>query len=133
MTLPAVSAGISEEEADWTARQLRDEIKGLRGYKLLAAGDMAQLASAHCGDSRCGAQFGRALDQQAMVVSRLDKVGDPNVPGSGGFALTVKMINVADGTVSSSETISAMRLDDLKPQLPDLFQRMTEQSPESPR
>ncbi len=129
VTLPAFGVGISQEELDWVVRRLRREMRRLRGYDLMSEKEMAQLASRPCGDVNCGTNFGRALNLQAMVVSRLYRVGDPQTPGSGGFALTVQLINVNDGTVSSSEAISATRLKDLKPQLPDLFQRMTEQAP----
>ena len=50
-------------------------------------------------------------------------MGDPATPNAG-YALSVQMINVSDGSVSSSGTVSAIRLDDIAPQIAGLVAQM---------
>jgi len=130
VSFPLGTQGVSLEEADWMGRQLRDELKRQRGYELVTEKEMAQLSAEPCGDADCGARFGRALKVPAMVVSRLEKVGDPQNPSAAtGFKLSVMLVNVDAGTASSSETIAGFNLDDLKSQLPGLFARLTAPAP----
>jgi hypothetical protein len=133
VAFPAGSPNMSLEEADWMGRQLRDAVKRQRGYDLVSEKEMAQLASEPCGDADCGARFGRALKVPAMVVSRLEKVGDPQDPAATtGFKLTVQLVGVDAGTAISSETIAGFKLDDLKTQLPGLLIRLTAPAPALP-
>lgn len=117
VSFPLMGKGISQEEAAWTAGQVRAAVKKLRGYDLFPEKDMEQLAYTPCGDAECGTRYGRALKLPAMVVSRLEKSG-------AGFALGVQMINVADGTVAASDAASAATLEELKGQIPALLEQL---------
>jgi len=118
VSFPMFGAGISQEEASWVAGQLRGGMRRLRGYDLMSEKDMEQLAYEPCGDADCGTRYARALKLQAYVVSRLEKSGS-------GFSLGVQMINVADGTVASSDSVSAASLEDLRGQIPAVLDRLT--------
>ncbi len=122
VTFPALGAGVSQEEASWAADRLREDVKKLRDYDLFPAKDMAQLAFDPCGDADCGTRFGRALRLQAVVVSRLEKTAV-------GYSLGVSFVNVADGTVAASDSVSAASLDALKPEIPVLLKRITAPPP----
>ena len=126
VTFPQAGAGVSQEEASWTAAQLRAGVKKLRGYDLFPEKAMEQLATSPCGDAECGTRYGRALKLPAMVVARLEKAG-------AGFALGVQMINVADGTAAASDSVSAGSLEDLKTQIPALLQRLVAPATPSPQ
>ncbi len=117
VTYPMFGTGISQEEAGWVAGQLRAGVAKLRGYDLFPEKAMEQLAFAPCGDSRCGAQYGRALRLPAVVVSKLDRT-------AAGYALSIGMIDVAAGTVAASKGVNAASLDDLKPLIPDLLEKL---------
>jgi hypothetical protein len=112
------AAGISQEEAGWVAGQLRAGMGRLRGYDVLKEKDMEQLAFEPCGDADCGTRYARALKLQAYVVSRLEKVGT-------GFSLGVRIINVAEGTVAASDSVSAASLEELRGQIPVMLARLT--------
>jgi len=118
VTFPAMGAGVSQEEAAWAADRLREQVKKMRDYDLFPAKDMAQLALDPCGDADCGTRFGRALRLQAVVVSRLEKTAI-------GYSLGISFINVADGTVAASDSVSAASLEALKPEIPVLLKRIT--------
>ena len=90
----------------------------MRSYDVMSEKDMEQLAYEPCGDADCGTRYARALKLQAYVVSRLEKAGS-------GFSLGVAMINVADGTVASSDSVSAASLEDLRGQIPVMLGRLT--------
>ncbi len=122
VTFPQAGAGVSQEEASWTAGQLRAGVRKLRGYDLFAEKDMEQLATAPCGNAECGTRYGRALRQVAVVVSRLEKSG-------AGFALGIQMINVADGTVAASDSVTASSLENLKSQIPAMLGRLVAPPP----
>ncbi len=122
VTFPAFGAGVSQEEADWAGQRLRDGVKRLRGYDLFPAADMAQLGLEACGDAECGTRFGRALKLQAMVVSRLEKTAT-------GFSLTATLVNVAEGTAASSDTIAGATLEEMRKLVPGLLDRLTNPAP----
>lgn len=121
---PTFSAGMSQEQAAWVKDRLRDELKRRRSYALLPEEKMAHLAYTPCGDSACGTQFGRALTLQGMIVCRLERIGDPANPATTGYAMTLQMINVANADISYTETVSAVSLQDLAPQIPGIVSRM---------
>ncbi|MEK7474029.1 MAG: hypothetical protein AAB152_00205 [Candidatus Coatesbacteria bacterium] len=118
VSFPMFGAGISQEEAGWVAGQLRAGMGRLRQYDVMKEKDMEQLAFEPCGDADCGTRYARALKLQAYVVSRLEKAGS-------GFALGVAMINVADGTVAASDSVSAASLEELRGQIPVMLGRLT--------
>jgi hypothetical protein len=122
VSFPMFGAGISQEEASWVAGQLRTGMGKLRHYDVMREKDMEQIAYEPCGDADCGTRYGRALKLQAYVVSRLVKVGT-------GFALGVQMINVADGTVAASDSVSSASLEEMRGQIPVLLGRLTAPPP----
>lgn len=125
VTFPVMGAGVSQEEAGWAADRLREQVKKLRDYDLFPAKDMAQLAFDPCGDADCGTRFGRALRLQAVVVSRLEKT-------AAGFSFGVQFVNVADGTVAATDSITAATLEALKPEIPVLLQRIVRPAAPAP-
>jgi hypothetical protein len=117
-----LGSGLTEEEADWVGKALRIQFKGRRDYDLLPLEGMAQLGNEQCGDEECGARFGAALHVNGMLVSKLEKASD-------GFTLSTRLVNVADATVSSSDTVKAVDLEELGRLLPGVVDRLTAVAP----
>jgi len=115
---PVSGAGVTEETIVWTTKELRKQLDKFSSYRVMSAKEMAQLAEAPCGDAECGTRYGRVLKQQAVVVGRMEKSGT-------GFVLTLKMIDVGAGKVSSTASASAKDLNSLRLAIPDLLQRLT--------
>ena len=122
--LPVYELGVSQEEAAWVAEELRNEVDFLKGYRVVPASEMAQLAQLPCGDAKCGAQYGRALKADAIIVSRLSKT-------TKGFFFGALLINVSNGEAVSSATAEGENLEALADQLPYLLDRLTK-TPETP-
>ena len=118
VTMPVAGAGVTEETNAWTVKELRKQVNGLGSYAVMSEKDMAQLANTPCGDADCGARFGRALRQQAMVVGKLEKSG-------AGFVLSLRMIDVAAGKTSSTASVAGASLDALRQAIPGLLQKLT--------
>jgi hypothetical protein len=125
VTFPYFADGLTQEEADWTGQRLRDAVRRLRGYDLMEAPEMAQLAYEPCGNAECGARFGDALKLDAMIVSGLSKEGE-------GFLFQVALVNVADGTAAASDAVRGPSLESVKEQLPELLGRLTQPAPAPP-
>jgi hypothetical protein len=123
VTFPQMlGSGLTEEEADWVGKALRIQFKGRREYDLIPVEGMAQLANEQCGDEECGARFGAALHVNGMLVSKLEKT-------AAGFTLATKLVNVADATASSSDTVKAADLEELGRLLPGVVDRLTAPPP----
>ncbi len=116
--LPSFGEGVTQEQAEWLANQVRDQLKRTGGYAVMPEKEMAQIAQEPCGGAECGVRFGRALKQQAMVVGNVGRT-------EAGVTLTLRMVSVGDGTVSSSASASASDVGALKSQLPQLLKKLT--------
>jgi hypothetical protein len=119
VAMPVAGTGVTEETVQWLTKELRNQMDKLGSYSVMSPGDMAQLADSPCAGADCGTRFGRALRQQAMVVSRIEKAG------AAGYEITVKMVDVGAGTVSSSASLSEANLDAVRKAIPDLLKRLT--------
>jgi hypothetical protein len=118
VTTPVAGDGVTAETIAWAGKELRRQMGKVDGYAVMSEKEMAQLAETPCGGADCGANFGRVLKQQAMVVGRLEKAGK-------GFAMTLRMVDVAAGRTSSTASASGNSLDELRKAIPDLLKRLT--------
>jgi len=123
VTTPVAGNGVTSDDVEGLAKEIRRQLDRVGGYSVMSAGDMAQLSTEQCGDGDCGLRFGRALRQQAMVVGRLDRT-------EAGLTLTLRMVGITQNTVSSPQSASAADLSALRKEIPSLMQRLTR--PEAP-